>query len=145
MRIMETDGVTVETGDMLCLHTGWAQAVADMRGRPDAATLHEACAVLDGADERLLRWSEESGLSVLIADNFAVEGMQVHGNCRHFAGLPIHRRCIVELGIHLGELWHLTPLNTWLKEHGRYRFLLTAPPLRLPGSFGSPLTPVATV
>jgi kynurenine formamidase len=145
MRIMEADGVAVETGDMLCLHTGWAQAVADMKGRPDAATLHEAYAVLDGADERLLRWIDESGLSVLIADNFAVEGMQVHGQCQHFAGLPIHRRCIVELGIHLGELWQLTPLNRWLKAHGRYRFLLTAPPLRLPGSFGSPLTPVATV
>ncbi|RWF13100.1 MAG: cyclase family protein, partial [Mesorhizobium sp.] len=50
-----------------------------------------------------------------------------------------------ELGIHLGELWNLTPLNTWLKQNGRYRFLLTAPPLRVPGSFGSPVTPVATV
>jgi hypothetical protein len=82
---------------------------------------------------------------VLVADNFAVEGMQHHGRCQHYAGLPIHRRCIVELGIHLGELWHLTPLNRWLKEHNRFRFMLTAPPLRLPGSFGSPLTPVATV
>ena len=27
----------------------------------------------------------------------------------------------------------------------RYRFLLTAPPLRLPGAVGSPTTPVATV
>jgi kynurenine formamidase len=145
MRIMEKDKVTVETGDMLCLHTGWAQAVADMKGDPDAVTLHDAYPVLDGADERLLQWIDESGISVLIADNFAVEGMQHTGRCNHYAALPIHRRCIVELGIHLGELWQLTPLNKWLKAHDRSRFLLTAPPLRLPGSFGSPLTPVATV
>ncbi len=33
----------------------------------------------------------------------------------------------------------------WLRAHGRTRFLLTAPPLRLPGAVGSPATPVATV
>jgi len=145
MRIMDDDKITVETGDMLCIHTGWAQAITDMAGKPDRDVLHQAYAVLDGADDRLLRWIDESGLSVLIADNFAVEGMQQHGRCNHYAALPIHRRCIVELGIHLGELWQLTPLNKWLKEHNRFRFLLTAPPLRLPGSFGSPMTPVATV
>jgi hypothetical protein len=45
----------------------------------------------------------------------------------------------------LGELWQLTPLAQWLRAHGRYRFLLTAPPLRLPGAVGSPAMPVATV
>ena len=36
-------------------------------------------------------------------------------------------------------------LAAWLRSHNRSRFLLTAPPLRLPGAVGSPLTPVATV
>ena len=48
-------------------------------------------------------------------------------------------------GVNLGEIWHLTPLANWLREHTRSRFLLTAPPLRLPGAVGSPATPVATV
>ena len=52
---------------------------------------------------------------------------------------------IVELGIHLGELWYLSELAGHLRKRKRSRFLLTAPPLRLPGSFGSPATPVATV
>ena len=42
-------------------------------------------------------------------------------------------------------LARLTPLAEWLRGQGRYRFLLTAPPLRLPGAVGSPVTPVATV
>ena len=45
----------------------------------------------------------------------------------------------------LGELWHLTRLADWLRANNRSRFLLTAPPLRLPGAVGSPVTPVATV
>ena len=40
-----------------------------------------------------------------------------------------------------GEMWYLHELATWLREHDRSRFLLTAPPLRLPGVVGSPLTP----
>jgi hypothetical protein len=57
----------------------------------------------------------------------------------------LHELCIFKLGVHLGELWHLTPLADWLRQHQRSRFLLTAPPLALPGAIGSPVTPVATV
>ncbi len=59
--------------------------------------------------------------------------------------LPIHHLCLFKLGVPLGELWYLHELATWLREHDRSRFLLTAPPLRLPGAVGSPVTPVATV
>ena len=59
--------------------------------------------------------------------------------------LPIHHLCLFKLGVPLGEMWYLHELATWLREHDRSRFLLTAPPLRLPGIVGSPLTPVATV
>ncbi len=86
-----------------------------------------------------------SGLAVLIADNYAVEavpGTPCAGAC---AALPLHEHCLFKLGVHLGELWYLSALAAWLKENGRTRFLLTAPPLRLPGAVGSPATPVATV
>ena len=36
-------------------------------------------------------------------------------------------------------------LAEWLKAHRRSAFLLTAPPLRLPGAVGSPACPIATV
>jgi kynurenine formamidase len=57
----------------------------------------------------------------------------------------LHEHCLFKLGVHLGEIWHLTPLANWLRQNGRHRFLLTAPPLRLPGAIGSPATPIATV
>ena len=74
--------------------------------------LHNSYSVLDGRDERLLDWIEHSGISVLIADNFAVEGFPYEDGAEggHYHGLPIHQRCLVDLGIHLGEIWYLTPL-----------------------------------
>jgi hypothetical protein len=45
----------------------------------------------------------------------------------------------------LAELLWLSDLADYLRKAGRNRFLLTAPPLRLPGAVGSPMTPVATV
>jgi hypothetical protein len=145
MRTMERDRVVVEPGDMVLLHTGFAQMLVEMGGRPDEASLHGACAVLDGRDERLLRWITDSGLAILAADNYAVENLPATVRTDCCASLPIHEHCLFKLGVHLGELWYLTPLAQWLRAHGRSRFLLTAPPLRLPGAVGSPATPIATV
>jgi hypothetical protein len=116
-----------------------------MDRQPDADALAQCGAVLNGRDTALLNWITESGLSVLVADNYAVEAHPAKAASGCCATLPLHEHCLFKLGIHLGELWHLTPLAQWLRAHGRYRFLLTAPPLRLPGAVGSPATPIATV
>lgn len=143
--VMEADGITVEPGDMLCLHTGFAELLLGMDRKPDRRKLDNACPVLDGRDRRLLDWITDSGIAVLVADNYAVEAIPARDHPYPCASLPLHEHCLFKLGLHLGELWHLTPLARWLRDHQRYRFLLTAPPLRLPGAVGSPVTPVATV
>jgi kynurenine formamidase len=145
MEVCEADGVVVEEGDMVCLHTGFARLLLEMGREPDADRLHGACPVLDGRDPKLLQWVSDSGLATLIADNYAVEGFPARpGEGRH-AALPLHEHCLFKLGVHLGELWQLSELAAWLRANGRNRFLLTAPPLRLPRAVGSPATPVATV
>lgn len=144
--IMDADGVSVERGDMVCFHTGFAQRIVEMGGKPDREVLHGACAVLDGRDPALLQWITDSGVAALIADNYAVEGVPAKpGEGEHHPMLPLHQHCLFKLGIPLGEIWYLTELAEWLRAHQRNRFLLTAPPLRLPGAVGSPATPVATV
>jgi kynurenine formamidase len=146
MRVFDQDKVVVEKGDMLLLHTGFAQAVLDMKRNPDEETLHHAYAVLDGRDQKLLKWITDSNIAVLIADNYGVEAVPSRPGGEHeHASLPIHEHCLFKLGLHLGELWYLTDLASWLHAHKRNRFLLTAPPLRLPGAVGSPATPIATV
>jgi hypothetical protein len=144
-RVLDADKVEVETGDMAVLHTGFATMILEMNRNPDER-LHNSCAVLNGRDKKLLNWITDSGLAILIADNYGVEGVPAlpgHGDCH--AGLPLHEHCLFKLGVHLGELWYLHELATWLRQKKRSRFLLTAPPLRLPGAVGSPATPVATV
>jgi kynurenine formamidase len=144
--IMAADDIVVEPGDMLLVHTGFATKVLEWDRNPDPVEIHRTCAYLDAHDDSLLEWIARSGISALVADNYAVEGMVAgkRNEGRHSL-LPIHHLCLFELGVPLGELWYLHELATWLREHGRSRFLLTAPPLRLPGIVGSPVTPIATV
>jgi kynurenine formamidase len=145
MRIMAADGIKVEPGDFVCLRTGFDELVLEMKRKPDAHILETSCTGLDGSDERLQRWVSESKLVALISDNYAVE---IHnaplkpGQC---AMLPLHQHCLFKTGVNLGEIWHLSELADWLRKNNRSRFLMTAPPLRLPGAVGSPATPVATV
>ena len=145
MCVLDADAVAVERGDMVCLHTGFAQMLLEMNRQPDGQVLQNSCAVLDGRDSKLLDWITDSELAVLIADNYAVEAQPALSHPGRCAVLPLHEHCLFKLGIHLGEIWHLTPLAEWLRAHARSRFLLTAPPLRLPGAVGSPTTPIATV
>lgn len=145
MRILEADKVVVERGDMVLLHTNFAQVILEMNKAPDAHTLEHSCAALDGRDQKLLQWVSDSGLVALIADNYAVEAHPATSHEGTCAALPLHEHCLFKLGVNLGEIWYLTELATWLRKNKRSRFLLTAPPLRLPGAVGSPATPVATV
>jgi kynurenine formamidase len=148
MKILEKDKVEVERGDMVCLYTGFADVLLEMKKQPDAKLLNETCTGLQGRDAKLLQWITDSGLACLLADNYAVELIATSLTDplpKTQPWLPLHEHCLFKNGIHLGEMFYFTELARWLREHRRNRFLLTAPPLRLPGAVGSPATPVATV
>ena len=145
LAVMQADGVVIEPGDMLVIRTGFAELIVEMAGQPDAKLLAESCAVLDGRDDGLLQWITDSGISALCADNYAVEAYPARPAPAPASLLPLHHHCLFKLGLPLAELWYLEELADWLHANGRNRFLLTAPPLRLPGAIGSPTTPIATV
>jgi kynurenine formamidase len=146
--IMKADGVVVEEGDVLCLRTGLGGLLVGAGEAPDPS-LRDSCAVLDGRDPRLLKWITQSGIAAITTDNISIEdpapppvasGMRAPGPSQ-----PLHEHCLFKLGIHIGELWYFAELAEWLHAHGRSRFLLTAPPLRLPGATSAPTCPIATV
>jgi len=148
MRVLEKDKVVVEKGDMLCVYTGFADVLLEMKKKPDPKLVNETCTGLNGRDEKLLQWISDSGLACIIADNYAVELIQTALTDplpKKQPWLPLHEHCLFKNGIHLGEMFYLTELARWLREHKRNRFLLTAPPLRLPGAVGSPSSAIATV
>ncbi len=147
MHVLDSDGVDIEEGDLLCLHTGFAQRLLEDPEVSNPAAFNESGAGLDGRDERLKEWITDSGVVALIADNRAVE-FEHQGPAPGVERGPLlglHELCLFKLGVHLGELWYLTELARWLRARGRHYFLLTAPPLFLPGAVGSPANAIATV
>lgn len=146
MRILEADKTDVEPGDVLCFRTGFDRALLARYHDPAVAFDPHQCSGLDGFDTRLQQWLDDSGAAALISDNDSVELLpdmaSVTGTGTR---IPLHELCLFKLGMPLGEMFLLSDLADWLRANGRSRFLLTAPPLRLPGAVGSPVTGVGTV
>lgn len=145
LEILEKDNIVIEKGDILCLWTGLDNRIIKFKGKP-SKTVKESCAVLNGFDKELLRWISDVGVAAIASDNIAIEatGKPLPENYIG-SNLPLHEHCLFKLGVHIGELWYLAELASWLEDNNRSRFLLTAPPLRLTGAVGSPVTPIATV
>ncbi len=144
--IIREESISIGQGDLVCFRTGMDEAIYQMAGHPDIDYLNTHFAGLDGSDPALRQWVVDSGVVALIADNPAVEILPARPmNDDVYPSHPLHDLCLFRLGAYLGELWHLSALADWLQAHQRHAFLLTAPPLRLPGAVGSPATPVATV
>jgi hypothetical protein len=144
MRCIEAQKAEVAVGDFLLLWTGVDEAILGAGKQIDLMGLN-MCAGLNGADPKLLNWITDSGVVAICSDNISVElppGMQPDAPG---TALPLHELCLFKLGVHLGELWRLSELAAWLRRNDRSAFLLTAPPLRLPGAVGSPACPIATV
>lgn len=146
MHALDEQKVEVRPGDFLLINTGYSEAVLTIGYDGDPSALGLAGAVLDGSDARLLQWIADSDAVALCSDNQVVEGFDMRSERgKHDPRLPLHDLCLFKQGIHLGEMWRLDELAAWLSANDRNAFLLTAPPLRLPGAVGSPVTPVATV
>jgi len=62
-KIIDTDKVEIERGDIVCLHTGFAEVLLELKKNPSPELLHNTCTGLDGRDEKLLRWISDSGTS----------------------------------------------------------------------------------
>ncbi len=145
MRTIETQKIDVRKGDIMLSYTGYGDALIAMAKNPDYEVLHRTGAALDGSDRRLLDWITDSGVAAIISDNPAVEYQGPDTDFGSHDLLPLHEHCIFKLGIPLGEYFWLGDLAAYLRKAGRHAFLLTAPPLRLPGAIGSPVSAVATV
>lgn len=148
-RIMDKQNVVIEAGDIVCLRTGYAEALWDMGENVDREKISRTGSVLDGSDPAMIEWVTNTPMAAICSDNLGIE--EEHGNCKGelpnngYTMFPLHHTCLFKLGLHMAELWYFRELGEWLGANGRNRFFLTAPPLYLPGAAGSPVTPVATV
>ena len=126
--------VGVEPGDVLILHKGRQKRVA-AEGHTDPIVtgmpgLHPECAP----------WLHERGVSILGSDY--MNDPQPNWNCEGWP-IPIHYLGICGMGMTLLHNLDTEALANRCRQLGRYEFLLTVAPLKIPGGTGSPLNPIA--
>jgi kynurenine formamidase len=127
------NGVTVGPGDVLLISTGRARrrhaegAGTIMHGFPG---LHPTC----------LPWLRERDVAALgsdgISDVLGAPGVTPWP-------MPIHQIGISAIGLHLLDNLDLTTLADTCAELGRWAFLLTIAPLRIPKATGCAVNPIA--
>lgn len=132
-RAMAAQGVTVGAGDILLMRTGWItlytqehDAEAYWRGEP-------------GIGLDVARWLHHRQVAAIASDNWGVEVSPPDRS----GGLPVHPVLIRDMGMTLGEIFHLEDLAADCATDGVWEFLFVAPPLKVVGGVGTPVTPLA--
>ena len=131
----EAEGVEVRTGDILIIRTGhvpwWYQLENKLeffeRGAP-------------GISMETVEWIHLHEIAAIAVDNIAVEVEPHEEPFEHI--MPVHSRLIRDLGLTLGEVWHLEELADACATDGRYEFFVAAQPLNVTNASGTPLNPV---
>jgi kynurenine formamidase len=130
----QRQGVRVESGDILCVRTGWH------RWFLDGDREHYMGEIEAGLGLDTLRWLSERDVAAVALDNWAVEAYPspIEG-----AYAPFHQVAIRDLGLTLGEMFNFEELAADCAQDGVWEFYLCAPGLKVTGSVGTPITPIA--
>jgi kynurenine formamidase len=123
-------GVCVGRGDILTLHTGWGDL---WDSDPDTYRASEP-----GIDLSAARWCIERRVSIIGADNWAVERVTREPEDEAF---PVHQECLTRHGVYLLENVHAEEIA----RDGVVEFCCIISPIRLKGATGSIVGPVAVV
>jgi len=79
-------------------------------------------------------------IAALAMDNIAIEVEPFEEPVDHY--YPMHSRLIRDLGLSLGEIWHLEKLAESCAGDGRYEFFVAAQPLNVTNGSGAPINPI---
>lgn len=123
-------GVALQRGDVVLIRTGWLSTV---RGADHGHVFESE----PGIDPSAARWLAEADVSVVGADNYAVE-VQPSEEGTMF---PVHQILIRDHGVPLLEFAALDELAA----EGATEFCFVAAPLPLVGGTASPLCPLAVL
>ncbi|MEU5023755.1 cyclase family protein [Streptomyces milbemycinicus] len=145
---LEEQGCRVEPGDLLLVHTGWANWYLSTTPAERAEARTQRRATGFAQSRTFAAWCWDHRIALMATDTFAVEVLPVldTSDFRHSApeddGM-MHQELIAKLGLPLGELWHLNALAMDCRATGRWDSLLTVKPLNLTGGVGSPANATA--
>ena len=125
-------GVAAQAGDVLLVAWGREARRRAKGGFDGFSGLHAEC----------LPWLQEREVAVLGSDGIS--------DPMPFVGtpdwpFPVHQIGITAMGLHLIDNMALAPLGDRCAGAGRWEFLFTMGPLRIPGGTGCPVNPVAVL
>ncbi|MFE2985957.1 cyclase family protein [Streptomyces sp. NPDC059262] len=145
---LHAQGCTVEPGDLILVHTGWAEWYLTTSPDQRAATREQRRATGFTQRRDFAAWCWDHRIALMATDTFAVEVLPVAGDSDFRDSAPedagmMHQELIAKLGLPLGELWNLTALTQDSRQHGTWDCLLTVKPLNLAGGAGSPANATA--
>ena len=128
----EIQGIRVEAGDVILLHTGrWMR-----RESLGAWPTSEGVA---GYHADVAYFLKDRGVAMIGHDMFNDVSPSGVGDI----SLPLHSLALVSLGVSIFDNLDFTEVAEVAKELGRYEFLFMASPLRIQKGMGSPLNPIA--
>jgi kynurenine formamidase len=128
-------GSEVRVGDMLIVSTG-----RDARRVAHGGSLDPMKDGLAGLHPESLPWLRQREVSVLAGDG--ISDPLPAGPIESWP-FPIHQVAITGIGLMLVDNLRLDPVLSVCADHGRWEFLLTIAPLRIPGGTGCPVNPIA--
>jgi kynurenine formamidase len=138
--VIRQQGVTLEPGDVLLLHTGWAEYSLALPPdqRKEQPTKRQFCGLAQSRET--LAWLWDHQFSMIATDTVAVEVMPSLPSSPFFENVlrMMHPDMIALLGMWLGELWKLDSLAADCAADGVYECMVIVKPLNLVGGVGSP-------
>lgn len=136
--VLDTQGVALAEGDVLCVRFGWVGAYRALS--PEGRVAYAEGPAFAGlrADEATARFVWDHRVAALCCDNPAVE--VVPGDP---AVGSLHRRLLPSLGTALGEMFDFERLAERCRAAGRWEFMFVAAPLKVRDGLGSPGNAVA--
>ena len=128
----EIQGIRVQPGDVILLHTGrWI--------RREALGAWPVSDGVAGYHADVAYFLKDRGVAMIGHDMFNDVSPSGVGNI----SLPLHSLALVSLGVSIFDNLDFTEVAELAKELGRYEFLFMASPLRIQKGMGSPLNPIA--
>jgi kynurenine formamidase len=85
-------------------------------------------------------WMHRHEIAAIATDTW---GMEVRPNEIPDSFQPLHQVCIPNIGLTIGEIFHLDELAEDCGRDRVYEFFFVAPPLPITGAVGSPINPLA--
>lgn len=139
-KIAAAQKVTITPGTAVLIRTGWLKQFTGAKtpwGMGDGEV---------GVSCGIEKWLQEKQVSLLGADNVALEAIPSTKECNDFwkvGFLPMHIGVLSMLGVPMGELFNLDEISADAAKDGVYEFAFSFAPFRYHNASGGLVSPTA--